>query len=100
MNSAKVSARLVVALLNYFRLSNHRSLRPHDCFLLALFVGRALACGDFVESAPLCFHPHVRVARKHSAGNVPGDAHNHFVAGGPFNMGAKPLNSRRTALPD
>jgi hypothetical protein len=28
-------------------------------FLLTFFVGRALPCRDFVEGAPLRFHPHV-----------------------------------------
>ena len=30
-----------------------------------------LSRGDLIKGAPLCFHPHVRVARKHGAG-VPG----------------------------
>ena len=34
-------------------------------FLFALPVGRALACGDLVEGAPLRFHPHMGVAGKH-----------------------------------
>ena len=47
----------------------------------ALFVGLALAGGDLVECAPLRFHSDVGVAGKHSARDVPGDAHDHFVAG-------------------
>jgi hypothetical protein len=39
-----------------------------------------LANSDFIEGAPLRFHPHVGVARKHGAGDVPGDAHDHLVA--------------------
>ena len=69
-----------------WRLLNHRYLR--DCrslqlpfgFLLAFLVGRALACRDFVERAPLGFHPHVGVARQHGARDVPGDAHDDFIA--------------------
>ena len=49
-------------------------------FDLALLVGRALACSDLVESAPLRLHPHMGVPREHSARDVPGDAHNHLVA--------------------
>jgi hypothetical protein len=51
------------------------------CFLLALFVRGRLASGDLVEGAPLRFHPHVGVARKHGAGDVAGYAHDHLVAG-------------------
>jgi len=56
--------------------------------LLALFVGGALAGGDFVEGAPLSLHPHVGVAREHRARDVPGDAHDHLVAGAVAPQGA------------
>ena len=36
-------------------------------FILPLLVGRALACRDLVERAPLRFHPHVGVTRQHGA---------------------------------
>ena len=38
-------------------------------FLLALFVGAALAHRDFVECAPLRFHPNVGVAGKPKGGS-------------------------------
>ena len=49
-------------------------------FPLALLVGIALPLGDFIERAPLRFHPHVGVAREHGARDVAGDAHNRFFA--------------------
>jgi hypothetical protein len=49
-------------------------------FFLALLVGGALARGDLVECAPLCFHPHVGITREHGARDVPRDAHDHLVA--------------------
>ena len=49
-------------------------------FLFALFIGRALACGDLVEGAPFRFHPHVGVPLEHSARDVASDAHDHLVA--------------------
>src|ERR1035441_3311291 len=55
-------------------------LAPLFGFLFPLLVGRALACGDLVEGAPLRFHPHVGVAREHGARDVPSDAHDHLVA--------------------
>ena len=48
---------------------------------LALFVRRQLPRRDLVERAPLRFHPDVGVPREQGAGDVPGDAHNHLVAG-------------------
>src|ERR1035437_1925642 len=60
-------------LLKHRRLGNHR-LR------LALLVGRALACSDLVEGAPLCLHLDMGVTREHGARDVPGDAHDHLVA--------------------
>jgi len=50
-------------------------------FRLALLVGCALARGDLVEGAPLSLYPYVGVAREHGAGDVPGDAHDHLIAG-------------------
>jgi len=52
-------------LLNHHSWRDHRSpLLPFD-FLLALLVGCALPCGDFVQGAPLRSHPHMGVAREH-----------------------------------
>ncbi|HEX7425198.1 MAG TPA: hypothetical protein VF311_15120 [Terriglobales bacterium] len=48
-------------------------------FLFALFIGRALACGDLVEGAPFRFHPHVGVPREHGPRDVARDAHDHLV---------------------
>src|ERR1035437_1035067 len=69
-----------------WRLEYQRRLRSHRRFLstfgffLAFTVGGALACGDLVQSPPLCFHPDVGVAGKHCARDVPGNAHDHLVA--------------------
>src|ERR1035441_9503115 len=49
-------------------------------FFFSLLVGRALACGSFVEGAPLRRHPHAGVAGERSARDVPGDPHDHLVA--------------------
>ena len=53
---------------------------PPFGFLSALTVRRALARGDFVEGAPLGFHPRVGVAREHGARDVASNAHDHLVA--------------------
>src|SRR5713226_8503189 len=44
-------------LLNHHCLENHRGLVSLLGFLSALVVRSALACGAFVERAPLCLHP-------------------------------------------
>ena len=49
-------------------------------FLTALLVGCVLACGDFVEGAPIRFHPNLGAMRRHGARDVPGDAHDHLGA--------------------
>ena len=50
-------------------------------FLLALLVGFALSNGDFVEGAAL-WAPSARGSSvRAGAGDVPGDAHDHPVAG-------------------
>src|ERR1039457_1672816 len=71
---------LPMGLLNQRRLSIHRSRLLPFGFLFALFVGRALPCGDLVEGAPLCLHPDVGVPREHGAGDVSGDTHDHLFA--------------------
>src|SRR5260370_29657512 len=77
--AADKSCPSLVAILNQYRLRDHRSLALIGvCF--ALLVGRALAGGDFIEGAPFSFHAHMRVAREHGARNVPGDAHDDFIA--------------------
>ena len=43
-------------LLNHRWLGDRRNLLQLLCFLLALLVGGALACGDLVEGAPLRLH--------------------------------------------
>jgi CHC2 zinc finger len=62
------------------RLNIDRVILVARRFLPAPLVGRALACGDLVEGAPLRFHPHVGVLREHGARDVPRDAHDHLVA--------------------
>ena len=71
-------------LLNQRRLGDRRRRLLPFGFRLALLIGRVLARGDLVEGAPFRFHPHVGVAREHGAGDVPGDAHDHLVAGARF----------------
>ena len=61
-------------------MGNHRSLLPPLRFLIALLVCRALPHRDLVEGAPFRLHPHMGVAGKHGARDVPGDAHNHLIA--------------------
>ena len=51
------------------------------CFLLAFLVGAALARGNLIQGPPFRLHPHVRVAREHSARDVARDAHDHLIAG-------------------
>jgi hypothetical protein len=51
-------------------LRGFRSLPLPFDLLFALLVGSTLACGDFVEGAPLRFHPHMGVTGKHGARDV------------------------------
>jgi hypothetical protein len=75
--------RKIWGLLKHQRLRSRILLQPFSV-ILALLVGRALPGSNFVECTPLRFHPHVGVTRKHGARDVPGDAHDHFVAGPRF----------------
>src|ERR1017187_5138353 len=75
-------------------LSARRTLPPFG-FHLPLLIGCVLPRGDLVEGAPLRFHPHVGVARKHGARNMPRGAHDHLVTGSETDRG---LHRERVAL--
>src|ERR1035441_6743282 len=58
-------------LLNSSGLRGTQEMLPPLRFILALLVGRVLACGDLVEGAPLGLHPDVGVAGKHGRETCP-----------------------------
>ena len=61
-------------LLNDRRLRGDRNLQPFN-FLLPLLIRRSPAGGNLVEGTPFRLHPHVGIARKHGARDVPSDVH-------------------------
>src|ERR1017187_2971558 len=72
----------MLLLLDVRDHADWRSRRGYKCFaffgfLTALLVGRTLAHCNLVEGAPLRFHPHMGIARKHGARDVASDAHDH-----------------------
>ena len=56
-------------------------IHPAFSVVFAFLVGGILAGGDLVEGVPFRFHPDVGVSREHGARDVPGNAHDHLVAG-------------------
>ena len=63
-------------------VGNHRSLLRPLCFPLTILVGRALACGNLIEGAPLRVRPHAGVAGEHGARDVPSDTYPEGVRDG------------------